>query len=30
VRYNDFQLSVEPTLPAGFKSVDISNIVFTR
>jgi len=30
VRLNDFQLSVEPTLPAGFKSVDLSNILFTR
>jgi len=30
VRLNDFQLSVEPTLPAGFKSVDLSGILFTR
>jgi len=30
VRFNDFQLSVEPTLPAGFKSVDLSSILFTR
>ena len=28
VRLNSFQLSIEPSLPAGFQSLDLSNITF--